>query len=242
MKKSIQTFVISDCYDYNAQARYVAGFSRHIGGPINTYGIQGLYEGAGITMDIIDTLGGAEAIVFLNVAPRRDKDKDDNHKNGRPFYYFFIRETLVICSSEDGIFSFFSHMGIPFEEIRAIDFDQIPNIPTHTQFRSAQCVPAAAALILNKTFIGKEVLSDITISDVPPQIWFVDNFGNCKTTLLTHDSLSSLPGYTSMNDVRDGEAAQIIGSSGYADNRLVELTIKGASYAATYDKKIGNQI
>lgn len=230
MKKNIQTFVVSDCRDENAKARYIASFARVTNGPVYTFGISSLLEGAGTAIDIVDSLKGGEAIVFLNVAPRRDKDKNENHKNGRPFYYFFYKRTLIVTSSENEIFSMFAHVGLDFKNIKAIDFEKIKNIPRETQFRSAQCVPEAVKQILEKKYNGKKVFEDIKIEKIPFKIWCIDNFGNCKTTALEFTEEVNIPKYKSMNDVKDGEAAQIFGSSGFLENRFIELIIKGKSY------------
>ena len=99
VKINIPSFVVSDCKDENAVGRYVASFGRELGGQVHCVGIENIYEASGCAIDIIDELQGSDAVVFVNVAPRRNYIKNEGNKNGRPFYYFFVKKTLVITSS-----------------------------------------------------------------------------------------------------------------------------------------------
>ena len=71
--------------------------------------------------------------------------------------------------------------------------------------------------------------------DAPPAIWYVDNFGNAKTTLIEEDirldaegdvrtKLGTLRFHERLKDVPHGEAAFIVGSSGIGHERFLEIT------------------
>jgi S-adenosylmethionine hydrolase len=79
-----------------------------------------------------------------------------------------------------------------------------------------------------------ELLDLTTVADAPATVWWVDNFGNCKTTLLPEEAarlnsagLADLPRYPRLKDVPNGEAAVITGSSGYGTQRLLEIVVQG---------------
>jgi hypothetical protein len=121
-----------------------------------------------------------------------------------------------------------------------------------TQFRSYEWLPRIAYLLWQgdkNASAGAYPHGDIL--DTPKAIWFIDNFGNCKTTLL-HDELhvngegtvttqyGAIPIYQTLKDVPDGEVALVVGSSGIHNDRFVEFVQQGGSAAATFGCKTGD--
>jgi hypothetical protein len=120
---------------------------------------------------------------------------------------------------------------------------------------------AASYVLRRKRIPGAETVDIQEFPDVLPAIWHVDHFakyGNCKTTLLPEDVFSPevvetlksgnehasrdvvgtlnttfgvLPVYRRLKDVPDGELAVIVGSSGIADKRFLEIVVQGGSAA-----------
>jgi S-adenosylmethionine hydrolase len=88
---------------------------------------------------------------------------------------------------------------------------------------------------------------------VGQEVWLVDNFGNCKTTILPEEigfeegkkiqtRFGMATQYRQLRSVPDGELALTIGSSGYGENRFVELVIQGKSASALLKIKVGDVI
>ncbi len=89
------------------------------------------------------------------------------------------------------------------------------------------------------------------IPALPPAIWGIDNFGNCKTTLLPSEIDTSHPistrfgnltFYTRLHDVPDGETALVKGSSGIDDFRFLEILMQRRNFAKNSGAKIGDDI
>ncbi len=240
-KKRFPVFVISDCTDPNAQSRYQASFGREFkGSQAFCVPTTNPIEGAGCAIDIIDELRGKRGIVFLNIAPRRDTDKKNGHKNGKPFLYFYVGKTLVITSDEPEIFGMFDIVELSYKKTRAIDLFEDKDVPSCSQFRSAQCIPIAAKKIVKGKYTGKS--HKPMPKKIGSKVWYIDNFGNCKTTLVKFPSKASLLRYNQLTEVPDGEEAQTIGSSGYKSKRFREFVIKGKSYAEVHGIKVGATI
>ncbi len=88
---------------------------------------------------------------------------------------------------------------------------------------------------------------------VPKAVWYVDNFGNCKTTILPTDinhkdgriiktTVGDIICYDHLKDVPNGESGLIIGSSGLGDKRFIELVVQGVSAAAYFNLKSGDSL
>jgi len=88
------------------------------------------------------------------------------------------------------------------------------------------------------------------IPDLPKAIWHIDNFGNCKTTLTTHDlapgtnltRFGDFPFHEQLRNVPDKMPALIQGSSGIANTRFLELVMQQANFATVHSAKIGDDI
>jgi hypothetical protein len=249
--KKVSSYVVSDCQDKNAVSRYTAAFERELGGSVYCYGSVNALEATGMALDIVDEMKGKDGVVFVNIAPRSNEVAGEGHKNGRPFLYFFHKKTLVIVSSEKEILQFLKHAGVDLIDLREIDLFSIKQVPSYTQFRSAQCVPIVARLILEKKYKGEKVfakydkLFDLQNASekIKNRVWFIDNFGNCKTTNFEFSATGLFKNATPterLADVKDRVAAQTKGSSGFGENRFVELVLGGGySFAKKYRIDIG---
>ena len=89
------------------------------------------------------------------------------------------------------------------------------------------------------------------IPDAPPAIWWIDNFGNCKTTLLYKDvkngapfsaKFNKLPYFARLKDVPDKAPALISGSSGLGEKRFLEVVVQGGSAEKEFDTSVGETI
>jgi S-adenosylmethionine hydrolase len=86
-----------------------------------------------------------------------------------------------------------------------------------------------------------EQLKIVDVADAPYAVWWVDNFGNCKTTLLREDIPQDSEGnhlqtkfgmigyFENLRDVPDDTTALITGSSGLGRNRFLEIVTQGES-------------
>ena len=256
LSRTMQIFIISDCTDVNVLARYKAAFFRECPRSIiECVPTKHVLEAAGTGVDLINELRGQRGAVFINFAPRRDADKKNGLSNGPDFVYFFVGKTLVVTSNTPSIFGVLHHFGVPYENIRLIDCND--DRFEKTQFRSGQIIPLVVKEILTGEYVGQQC--EVENQCVKNRIWFVDNFGNCKTTI--RDGISGyfarslhlddkfvffnedkLPYYYGLTDVPDGTPACIYGSSGYQDESAAELVIKGGSFAKRYGVKVGDEI
>lgn len=256
--------IINDCQDPNAVARQVARAAALLDKPVNLIGVDTDLEAAGNLVDLLDAVGEHNGLVLANVAPRhRDAKK---RPNGSPFGYFHYKNILVITTVDGLILSLVKK----FNLVDKVEVIEIPStldkmiesgIMTReqrdhivdSQFRSFDFLPRVAAHITR----GREVISqkmDISqVKDAPRAIWWVDNFGNCKTTLTLEDvgkpngqvdfgKLGMMPFYRRLKDVPDGEVAVVIGSSGIDQRRFLEIVMQGKSAADKLNLKSGDII
>jgi len=116
-----------------------------------------------------------------------------------------------------------------------------------TQFRSYEFAPRSAKWVWKGVEIPATKHSIDDIESIPNCVWWVDNFGNCKTTLLPED-IDFKPGksvyvegvgevkcYERLKDVPNDEPALIIGSSGILDKRFLELVVQGKHAGKKYE-------
>ncbi len=122
-----------------------------------------------------------------------------------------------------------------------------------SQFRSYAYLPFLAAWVKAGEQIPSEKLDMNDVPDVPQAVWFVDSFGNCKTTLLP-DEVGFVAGekmktkvgeftcFNRLKDVPSGEAGMTIGSSGFGNTRLIEVTINGRRASDEFGLKSGTEL
>lgn len=240
--------IINDCRDENAKGRQIARTSSLIEGNISFVGVNTDLEAAGNLIDILDSYQDHAGVILVNVAPRNGKSK--KYKNGTPFGYFKYKNVLVLSSVEGLTLSL-------IKKLKVVDSIMVLDIPTvlehwvmegfvseelrshviNTQFRSYEFLPRAAAYLLEKDLLGEKLNID-EILNAPKAVWWVDNFGNCKTTLFKEDvkegdiidtRYGSFSYTDRLKDVVDDEISIITGSSGLGNSRFLEIVCQGKS-------------
>jgi hypothetical protein len=241
--------VINDCQDDNAAARQVARVSHLFKTTPAFVGVHAYkeLEAAGNLIDILDAGEAGEGVVLVNVAPRHGGAK--KWPNGTPFGYFNVGGVLVVASLDGLTLSLVKklqltdavwHIDIP--ETTALMLkeglltEKLREQIITTQFRSFDYLPRVARYLWDADEkIGEQMLIG-TFDDAPAAVWWVDNFGNCKTTLLERDlngkdaietQYGTFKLYRQLRDVPDGEAALVVGSSGFGADRFLELVVQG---------------
>lgn len=249
--------VITDCQDGNArvrqQTRYSVLFPQTA---INFVGVSSDLEAAGNLIDVLDAAGDIEGIIAVNVAPRHGRAK--KWANGTPFGYFWYKKILIVCTIDGEVLSLMKKLGLG-DHVMVTDIRQVlplggysaeeVEFAASSQFRSFDYLPRLARIVWDKREAPAEKLAFTDISDVSTGVWWIDSFGNCKTTLLPSDvnfeagasREISLHGvdltatcYRQLRDVPDVETGLILGSSGYGSQRFLELVIQGQSAAKRY--------
>ncbi|MEI6660183.1 MAG: hypothetical protein WCK91_02050 [bacterium] len=241
--------IINDCRDANAVGRQVARTSSLIEGNISFVGVASDIEASGNLIDILDGYGDSKALVIVNVAPRNGKSK--KWKNGTPFGYFWYKDILVVTSIEGYTLSLIKK----FDLTPSINVMDIPTVmerfvqegilsreladqTINTQFRSYEFLPRVSAYLLENHDVVSEEYKIEEVADVPSAVWWVDCFGNCKTTLLkkeisqdtqTGEKFGEIKYYDRLKDVPDATCALITGSSGLGSDRFLEIVIQGKS-------------
>ncbi len=266
--------IINDCTDDNVKGRLGTRVAS-LFGTAPTYVGVGMnlvtdnasdpaeYEAAGCLIDVIDA-ANSEGVVLVNVANRHGKGK--RWPNGTPFGYFILDNVLVVSTIDGLTLSLIKKLGLT-DVIRLMDIPTVTKLLakkdiitqdlahhiTHTQFRSFEFEPRVAKWISEGVVIPHEDYSIANVQTIPNAIWYVDNFGNTKTTLLPKD-IAFEPGkkiptrfgevtcYSRLKDVPNGETAFIIGSSGYKEQRFLEFVVQGVSAAEKFNLSAGSPI
>lgn len=242
--------IINDCRDANAFGRQAARVSALLSCPVSTVGVHNDIEAGGMLVDILDASLGKKSIILVNVAPR-EKTKN-KWENGTPFGYFRVGETIVCASIAGetmrlvhalGITSSIEVFDIPTVVAEAVQKNLLTTEEavhiTNTQFRSFEFLPRIATWITQgHTFTTDTVSLDTYFAKTNHRIWWVDCFGNCKTTILADTTKQTietpwgtLPVFGRLTDVPDQTLAIVSGSSGYGTKRLFEIMIQGGNAA-----------
>lgn len=221
-------------------------------------------EGAGNLIDMLDAADGEPGVIMVNVAPRHGRGK--KWPNGTPFGFFYYKKTLIISTIAEECLSLVKKFGLT-DTIALTDITTVVDLMIEkkkldpalrkrivlSQFRSYDYMPRLAKWLVDGEKIPYEDYSIENIPQAPKAVWWVDNFGNCKTTMLPQD-INHQPGkelktkfgkimcYDHLKDVPNGEAGLIIGSSGLEDKRFVELVVQGESAAEHFNLKPGDTI
>lgn len=261
MKTHPFSALITDCRDENARGRQLARLSIFLPAGTAFVGVKNDLEAAGNLVDILDAGAGGEGVVLVNVAPRAGVQA--KWENGTPFGYFWYKKTLVIATIDGLTFSLVKKLAVA-KNIHVLKIPEVTEIMfkhgmvskaemssmTETQFRSFEFLPRAAALLISEKNLPARELLLADVLDAPRAIWWVDNFGNCKTTLLACDvlvdssqrvqlSVGDFPYFEHLRDVPDGERAVIVGSSGILEKRFLEIIIQGKNAAAEINLSCG---
>lgn len=250
--------VITDCRDANAQSRQETRYAELFPGThVSFVGVSSDIEAAGNLVDVLDGAGDAEGVIAVNVAPRHGRAKE-KWPNGTPFGYFWFKKVLVVCTIDGETLSLMKKLGLAdrvnvtdIREVMAFggyDEAMVEHAAT-SQFRSFDYLPRLARIVWDNVDAPCEVLPFSEIPDVGPGVWWIDSFGNCKTTLLPEDIqfeegakrefvLNGLAiaatCYKQLRAVPDYHTGLIVGSSGYGDKRFIELVVQGSSAAKHY--------
>jgi S-adenosylmethionine hydrolase len=174
--------------------------------------------------------------IFSNTAPRRDNPNPRKQNEGEGLVYAKLKTGLEVIAVLSGCtFSFIKPM---IKELRRINVDN-----KGSQFRSRDKYPEPLARIMNKDYsvLGEE-LEIGKISDPPiGRIAYVDGYGNIKLTTrvsdlrLTHGEKvrveigsKALFGFyvDGMFSIKEGDLSVAPGSSGPAENRFIEVSIR----------------
>ncbi len=247
--------IITDCKDDNALGRSTVRLSQFVQCPITTIGVNGWdadLEAAGNLIDLLDASEGKPGVIIVNVAPRHKSAK--KWPNGTPFSYFHYKETLIVSSIDGQVLSLVKKLGL----VEAVNIMDIPTVLqslekrgvitqelvdhiSHTQFRSFEFLPRVAGWLLDGLEIPAEKYSLSEVVDAPKAVWWIDNFGNVKTTLFVEDvagfkagevvstKVGELTCYDRLKDVPDEQKALILGSSGLGEKRFLEVVVQGVS-------------
>ncbi len=257
---------INDCNDANAIARQEVRCASLFQCPVTSIGVPhdfgatGSLAAAGNLIDVLDAAQGNKGVVLVNIAPRNGKAH--HWKNGTPFCYFFIKDTLVVSSVDGDTLSLIKKLRL-VEYVHLVDVAAVVSACTDdqqliehissTQFRSFEFTPRLAAWVLEGKEIPSEQYSLDTIEQAPLSVWWIDNFGNCKTTLLPQEvdfeigkpvetKIGTLTCHNRLKDIEDGDAGLVIGSSGYQDKRFLEIQVQGVSAAKHFNLQQGSKI
>ncbi|HET9947189.1 MAG TPA: hypothetical protein VFQ63_03950 [Patescibacteria group bacterium] len=256
--------IINDCTDGNTRGRQETRVMRLLNSPVSYVEIGNFseLEAAGNLIDILDATDGEKGAVLVNSAPRHGRGK--KWPNGTPFGYFYYKNTLVITTVAEQTLSLAKKFGL-------IEKYLLTNIPTvmkkmigrnlmdketaeriaKSQFRSFDYVPRLAAWLLQGEEIPHEEYPLENIPESEPAIWWVDNFGNCKLTVLPEDightagkviktRYGDITCFDRMKDVPNDEPGIIVGSSGLGSKRFLELIIQGKPAASHFSIKPGD--
>ncbi len=263
--KTPSIFAFTDCKDSNAITRLFARLTALFDGShIKTVGIDKDIEAAGCILDTLDALrvGQGDYIIIGNLAPRAEKQ----YKNGAPFYIARVEKTIIIATKT--CFSLLRKVGL-VDTIGETDVETVCRafLPeqeslriANSQFRSFEYVPLLARFAADDKEIPTtpESLDAFSPEKFENQIWWIDNFGNAKTTFTNNEIKDKiidgkitfliegtehiLPFFERMADVPVGVVACIIGSSGYKDMRFAEIIKQGSSVAGALGLSVGNTI
>ncbi len=255
--------IINDCRDANVVGRQTTRAGALIGGPVSFIGVTSDLEASGNLIDSLDAYGDAPGVILVNVAPRNGKAK--KWKNGTPFGYFWYKKVLVVSSIDGLTLSLIKKLNLA-ESINVLDIPTVvdqfiteniisSDVGSHivnTQFRSYDFLPRIAAYLVNNAgTVPSEELSITDITDAPLAVWWVDNFGNCKTTVLRKEvsednqittKFGNLNYFERLKDVPDKETAIITGSSGLDKNRFLEIVAQGESAAKALNVSSGDSL
>lgn len=263
----MQITIINDCCDENAKLRQIARASSLIkNSSANCFGVKGELEAAGFLVDAIDAFEGREGVILANVAPRGGKGK--RWENGTPFGFFWHKKTLIVSSVDGFVLSLAKKLGV-IKEFCIVDIAKVLSfIKDHelsretkeriikSQFRSYDFLPSLAAWIWEKKKIPSVKYNLEESADMTDCVWFVDNFGNIKTSLLIRDfaiagnrvSLKidsksyKFSFFERLKDLPNKEIGLTVGSSGVGDDRFLEIMIRGGNAAKEFGIKEGSLI
>lgn len=259
--------VVTDCSDANAAMRQKSRLATLFPGAHIT--VCGAQEDAAIALNVVDAVDAilgsptreAQGIVIANGAPRNGAQP-----NGSRFGWCDLRHegrrVLLITTVDGSALSLLLRIADlnpqVFATATAVSAIGLSSRLLRPQFRSYEIVPAVAWHLAR----GGDLPSHSLEHSIPwlpySQVAWVDNFGNCKTTIMARDVPWMQPGkevgvtinasdriaftcYDTLTDAPVGELAIVVGSSGLGDRdtRFLELVIKMGSCAERLGLRVG---
>ncbi|MBD3208584.1 MAG: hypothetical protein GF370_03970 [Candidatus Nealsonbacteria bacterium] len=254
--------IVSDCLDANAAGRQTARISSLLNCPSYFIGVSNSLEAAGNLIDALDAM--REGAVLVNIAPRNGRAK--KRKNGSPFGYFWYGDILVAATVDGLTLSLVKKLEITnsvefldveknVEEMVSNKFleEEFKGQIVNTQFRSYHFLPRVVACLLKGGNLTSNTFSIGGIPDAPEAVWWVDNFGNCKTTILPQEvgfnsgkflltKKGKMSCFSRLKEVPDNASAIIIGSSGIGEQRFLEIVKQGGSAAEQFGISSGESV
>lgn len=261
---------INDCRDDNDAGRTETRLAALFGGlHARTIGVINTYETAINLVDVLDASLGLPGIVLVNVAPRNGESRQWH--NGSPFGYFQVGKTHVFTTITGYTLSLVKKLNL-VKQVQIFDIytviESVAGRPEstvgtkaearriiNTQFRSFEFLPRLAFWIAGKQWNVPH--RTVPMSEFPALngtlCWIDKVGGNYKTSSLPeevgfkprstlHTRLGVFPCYATLKDVPDGEAAIVIGSSGYGEQRFLEIVVQGGRAADRFGLKTGDVI
>lgn len=260
--------IINDCHDDNAGGRQLARTASLTGASVSLVGVgdYGDLSASGNLIDVLDAYRTTteKSAILVNVAPRHKGSK--KWQNGTPFCHFRVHNTLIVSSFDGLTLSLIKKLGL-------VELVSLMDIPTVTevmvangvitsdernrivgsQFRSFDFTPLVLDYLLKDNTVPAETISINDIPPVPKAVWWIDNFGNAKTTVLPEEigfkegekiqtALGVFTCYEHLANVPKGESALIIGSSGINQHRFVEIVVQGESAKDRFNLTIGTEL
>ena len=263
--------IITDCIDSGTFGRQMTRSASIFGFPPIPVAITPDFvapsdlEAGGHLIDMLDSSRGSKGIILVNKAPRSGKAK--KWKNGTPFGYFWHKDTLIVSSIDGYALSLIKKFKLTdqvnvFDIPTVMEFAKSNNLldtfdadyVVNTQFRSFEFLPRVAKWVFDKLAVPTDPLLINDVIDCPLAIFYVDNFGNLKTTVLPQEigfeagkvinlrGFGELTCYNRLKDLPNGETGLIIGSSGLKEKRFVEIMTQGDNAALKFGAKIGDLI
>jgi len=255
------TTLITDCYDDNARVRQTSRIASLITTDVSLLGVDSDLAAGMQLIDVLDATEGRPGIILVNIAPRGGHTT--KWENGTPFGYFWHHDTLVISSVDGLALAAAKKLGL-VSEVQLLDThttaevllreglisaEAAAHMPV-TQFRSFDFTPRAGVFLFNGGQLPSEPYGLENISDLPPAIWHIDSFGNCKTTLLPEDittdatetRFGTFPYTVQLRNLPDTTTSLIRGSSGLGTTRFLELMTQRRNFATAHNAKIGDNI
>lgn len=255
--------IINDCSDDNAKTKQTTRCASLFNSPVNYLAVKSDLEASGNLIDVLDAFEDRPGLLLVNVAPRNANAK--RWPNGTPFGYFYHNRVLIVSTIDGLTLSLVKKMKLT-DEVYVMDIPTAltemmeknflnKNLKEHiinTQFRSYNFVPRVAAYLYKYKTISHEKMSIEEVADPPKTYWWVDNFGNCKTTLFQNEvevkngKIKTKDGNfdfkTGLKDVSDDQSAFIVGSSGLKKRNFVELVVQGKKASERFKIQSGDQI
>ena len=254
--------IINDCKDGNAIIRQESKIISLLNCPVSFIGVENDVEASGNIIDILDAFEGREGIVVANISPRAREGK--KWGNGSPFGYFWYKKILIVSSIDGFTLSLVKKLELA-TIINVVDISKTlnefikegiiledkKNSILNTQFRSYDFIPYLVYFLIKGNKLESEKLPIDKIKDIDKTIWWIDNFGNCKTTILEEEvkkkkkislNIGELPYFDRLKDVPDNEIAIITGSSGIGKKRFLEIVSQGQSAKKELNLSVNDKI